>query len=67
VTHDAPQLRLLGEVAGDGRIACGSDYPFDMAEPEPGRFALEHGPGRAALVRAGAAFLGLPTPTVAGG
>jgi aminocarboxymuconate-semialdehyde decarboxylase len=60
VTHDQHQLALLGELAGADRIACGSDYPFDMAEPEPGRFALRYGPGQSALVRAGAAFLGLP-------
>ncbi|WP_370500794.1 amidohydrolase family protein [Mycolicibacterium sp. jd] len=58
VTHDARQLGLLQEVAGANRIACGSDYPFDMAEPDPGRFALEHGPGHDALVRAAEEFLG---------
>lgn len=58
VTHDSRQLGLLREVAGADRIACGSDYPFDMAEPEPGRFAVKYGPGRDALIRAGRGFLG---------
>jgi aminocarboxymuconate-semialdehyde decarboxylase len=60
VTHDQHQLRLLRKLAGTDRIVCGSDYPFDMAEPDPARFALTHGPERSSLIRAAATFLGLP-------
>ncbi|MDF3341027.1 amidohydrolase family protein [Mycolicibacterium septicum] len=59
VTHDAPQLELLCKIAGDDKIVCGSDYPFDMAESEPVRFAVEHGPDEDALARAARAFLGM--------
>lgn len=59
VTHDAPQLELLCAIAGDDKIVCGSDYPFDMAEPEPVRFAVKHGADEDALVRAALAFLGM--------
>jgi aminocarboxymuconate-semialdehyde decarboxylase len=60
VTHEPRQLRLLCELAGTDRVVCGSDYPFDMAESEPARFAIENGPGRAGLIRAAMAYLGLP-------
>lgn len=60
VTHDAHQLKLLCELAGVDRVVCGSDYPFDMAEADPARFAVEHGPGRLALMRAARAYLGRP-------
>ena len=60
VTHDARELKLLCELAGKDKVVCGSDYPFDMAEPEPARFAVDHGPGRAGLIRAAMAYLGLP-------
>lgn len=59
VTHDAPQLELLGKIAGTDKIVCGSDYPFDMAEADPVRFAVKHGPDEQALTRAARAFLGL--------
>lgn len=59
VTHDAPQLELLCEIAGEDKVVCGSDYPFDMAEPEPVRFAVKHGPDEDALARAARAFLGM--------
>ena len=59
VTHDPHQLKLLCELAGTHRVVCGSDYPFDMAEADPARFAIEHGPGRAALIGAARAYLGL--------
>jgi aminocarboxymuconate-semialdehyde decarboxylase len=58
VTHDVPQLKLLCELAGAGKVVCGSDYPFDMAESEPSRFAVEHGPGRDGLIAAARAYLG---------
>jgi aminocarboxymuconate-semialdehyde decarboxylase len=59
VTHDAPQLELLGKIAGADKVVCGSDYPFDMAEEDPVRFAVKHGPDEHALTRAARAFLGL--------
>ncbi|GAY19433.1 amidohydrolase family protein [Mycobacterium sp. shizuoka-1] len=69
VTHGTAQLALLTEIAGADKILCGSDYPFDMAETDPARFAVEHGPGAAALHRAAHAFLGVRaqrrTPLVA--
>ncbi len=60
VTHDRHQLKLLCELAGADRVVCGSDYPFDMAESEPARFAVDHGPGRERLIAAASAYLGLP-------
>jgi aminocarboxymuconate-semialdehyde decarboxylase len=45
VTLGSPQLRLLGELAGTDKVVCGSDYPFDMAESNPARFAIQYGPG----------------------
>lgn len=59
VTHDAPQLELLCKIAGADKVVCGSDYPFDMAELEPVRFAVTHGPGQDALARAAQTFLGM--------
>jgi aminocarboxymuconate-semialdehyde decarboxylase len=35
VTHDAELLRALVEWAGAERVLLGSDYPFDMADPDP--------------------------------
>lgn len=60
VTHDRHQLMLLCELAGNHKVVCGSDYPFDMAESDPARFAVDHGPGRAGLIKAAMAYLGLP-------
>ena len=57
VTLGSPQLRLLGELAGTDKIVCGSDYPFDMAESSPARFAIQYGPGSQSLVRAAVSFL----------
>jgi aminocarboxymuconate-semialdehyde decarboxylase len=59
VTHGPDQLRLLCELAGTNKVVCGSDYPFDMAESDPARFAVDHGPGRAGLITAAMAYLGL--------
>ncbi|WP_135455253.1 amidohydrolase family protein [Mycobacterium sp. DL99] len=59
LTHDAPQLELLCKIAGKDKIVCGSDYPFDMAEPDPVRFAVKHGPDEDALIRSARAFLGI--------
>lgn len=35
LTHDAASLRFLLERVGPERLCLGSDYPFDMADPEP--------------------------------
>jgi aminocarboxymuconate-semialdehyde decarboxylase len=35
VTHDAELLRALVDWAGAERVLLGSDYPFDMADPDP--------------------------------
>lgn len=59
VTHDAPQLELLGKIAGKDKVVCGSDYPFDMAESDPARFAVKYGPDEDALTRAARNFLGV--------
>jgi aminocarboxymuconate-semialdehyde decarboxylase len=35
VTHDPALLRALVEAVGADRVLLGSDYPFDMADPDP--------------------------------
>ncbi len=35
VTHDPGLLRSLVEAVGADRVLLGSDYPFDMADPDP--------------------------------
>jgi aminocarboxymuconate-semialdehyde decarboxylase len=35
LTHDPASLRLLVERMGPDGVALGSDYPFDMADPDP--------------------------------
>jgi aminocarboxymuconate-semialdehyde decarboxylase len=35
VTHDAELLRALVGFAGADRVLLGTDYPFDMADPDP--------------------------------
>jgi len=35
VTHDAEVLSSLVETVGADRVLLGSDYPFDMADPDP--------------------------------
>lgn len=35
VTHSAPALRFLVETMGAERVLLGTDYPFDMADPDP--------------------------------
>ncbi|MGY0055273.1 amidohydrolase family protein [Streptomyces sp. LZ34] len=63
VTHDPEVLRLLLAHAARDRILCGSDYPFDMAQPDPARFAPAGGLDATALEANGRVFLGLePTP-----
>ncbi len=58
VTHDPDQLRLLGALAGTQRVVCGSDYPFDMAQSQPVRFATENSVQPHALSANGRTFLG---------
>ncbi|MEU6019046.1 amidohydrolase family protein [Streptomyces sp. NPDC047515] len=59
VTHDPEVLRLLAAHASRDRILCGSDYPFDMAQPEPVRFLLDNGLDAATLEANGRQFLGI--------
>ena len=35
LTHDAASLRFLLDRVGPARLCLGSDYPFDMADPDP--------------------------------
>jgi aminocarboxymuconate-semialdehyde decarboxylase len=35
VTHDTALLRALIDFAGADRVLLGTDYPFDMADPDP--------------------------------
>lgn len=35
VTHSLPQLQTLVDFVGADRVVLGSDYPFDMADPDP--------------------------------
>jgi aminocarboxymuconate-semialdehyde decarboxylase len=53
VTHDAELLRSLIDWAGHERVLLGSDYPFDMADPDPAgsvrALALEADAERAVL------------------
>jgi aminocarboxymuconate-semialdehyde decarboxylase len=35
LTHDRDSLRFLLERVGPSRLCLGSDYPFDMADPDP--------------------------------
>ncbi len=37
LVHEPRMLRYLLEIAGPERIALGSDYPFPLGEPHPGR------------------------------
>ncbi|MEU3186014.1 amidohydrolase family protein [Streptomyces sp. NPDC006923] len=69
VTHDPEVLGLLRVRASRDRILCGSDYPFDMAQPDPVRFVLDNGIDAGTLEANGRVFLGLqPTdPPGAGG
>ena len=59
VTHDGDLLRLLAGRAGERGVVCGSDYPFDMAQQDPVRFAVQHGITADSLTVNGRAFLGL--------
>ena len=35
LTHDDASLRFLLDRVGEDRLCLGSDYPFDMADPDP--------------------------------
>lgn len=59
VTHDQNTLDLLAAHAGQDRILCGTDYPFDMGESNLPAFVDKGGLDRAALQRNGQTFLGL--------
>lgn len=59
VTHDGDQLRLLAARAGERGIVCGSDYPFDMAQQDPVRFAIQQGLSAETLTANGRSFLGV--------
>ncbi|MFB7505618.1 amidohydrolase family protein [Streptomyces broussonetiae] len=59
ITHDPDVLTLLRAHASPERIVCGSDYPFDMAQPDPAGFPLGHGIDATALEANGRRFLGL--------
>jgi aminocarboxymuconate-semialdehyde decarboxylase len=37
LVHDPATLQFLVDLAGSGRVALGSDYPFPLGELEPGR------------------------------
>ena len=50
---------MLAARAGEQKVVCGSDYPFDMAQQDPVRFAVQHGINDEALTAHGRAFLGL--------
>jgi aminocarboxymuconate-semialdehyde decarboxylase len=45
VTHDPALLRALVEAVGPERVLLGSDYPFDMADPDPVRTVRAAGLG----------------------
>lgn len=37
LVHDATMLQYIIDLVGEKRIALGSDYPFPLGEPEPGK------------------------------
>lgn len=63
LVHDAEALRLLLSVAGKGRVALGTDYPFPLGELSPGEVVRKAGwldaeTRESILHGAAAAFLG---------
>ncbi|MEJ1180468.1 MULTISPECIES: amidohydrolase family protein [unclassified Pseudarthrobacter] len=62
VTHDVQTLDLLRSHADERRILCGTDYPFDMAQPDVASFVDRCGLDRASLLRNGETFLGAKIP-----
>ncbi|MEV6227886.1 amidohydrolase family protein [Saccharopolyspora shandongensis] len=59
ITHDPEVLKLLRTHASPDRILCGSDYPFDMAQPDPVGFVLDNGIDAGTLEANGRRFLGV--------
>jgi len=59
VTHDTDAFDLLAAKAGEGRVLLGSDYPFDMADPDPVVHAVERGLTREQLEQDARVFLRL--------
>jgi aminocarboxymuconate-semialdehyde decarboxylase len=57
LTHDPAALTLLAFHASPQHVVCGSDYPFDMAEPNPVDFALDNGLDANALNENALAFI----------
>jgi aminocarboxymuconate-semialdehyde decarboxylase len=63
LVHDPGQLRALIAAAGADRVLLGSDYPFDMGDPDPVAGLRSAGLADAALLGGNAAALGLtPIP-----
>ena len=65
LVHDADALRYLVNLLGPQRVALGSDYPFPLGEPVPGRLIdsmPDFSPDMKERLLAGTAleFLGLP-------
>lgn len=50
-------LDLLRLHAGENRIVCGTDYPFDMADFDVASFTDRSGLDRVAILENGRAFL----------
>lgn len=81
LVHDPEALRLLLSVAGPGKVALGTDYPFPLGELQPGavvraagwlddatRASILHGAAAAFLGPRAAGTLraaGIPEPTIA--
>lgn len=64
LVHDAEALRLLLSVAGPGKVALGTDYPFPLGELEPGAVVraaawLDEATRQSILHGSAAAFLGV--------
>ncbi|MFQ6394956.1 amidohydrolase family protein [Nocardia sp. KC 131] len=61
IVYDPDVLELLVATASADRILCGSDYPFDMAQPDPAGFLLANGIDARTLEANGRAFVGSPS------
>ncbi|QLQ10903.1 MAG: amidohydrolase [Nocardioidaceae bacterium] len=59
LSHDDDALTLLRAKADPGRLVCGSDYPFDMAEKQPVRVAIKNGLDADMLEANARRFIGL--------
>ena len=70
VTHDPELLRALIDWAGTERVLLGSDYPFDMADPDPvatvRALGLDHGVEQAVLAGNADRLLAVAAPVAAG-